>query len=91
MTARHKNIALIIGFILLFFLAYVFSFSKTLEARKQLKAAKQEALLLENSSTNLGRLIQKDKYLDSILASKRIDTKTSFQQHGKVLLSADHF
>ena len=89
MKPRQKNIALLIGFMVLLYLAYLLSFSKTLVARKQYRSVKQEALLLENSSVNLQRLQQKSNYLDSILTSKRIDTKTSFQSN--LLTTINHY
>ncbi len=81
MKPKQKNIALWIGFFLFLYLGYLLSFSKTLKAKKQFGTIKQEAVLLENGNVKLLHLQQKNSYLDSILSSKRIDTKTSFQNN----------
>ncbi len=79
MTYKKKNIALVIGFLLLLWIAHQLSFSKTIALKNQYHHLKTEALLFENSSQKLFGLQKEDNYYDSILKSKRISTSQSFQ------------
>lgn len=81
MSLKQKNIILIIGFIVLLWIAYQLSFSKTIELKKQHYKLKEEALLFENSAQKLVQLQKENQYYDSILKSKRISTDKSFQNN----------
>ena len=81
MSLKQKNIILIIGFIVLLWIAYQLSFSKTIELKKQHSKLKEEALLFENSTQKLLQLQKENQYYDSILKSKRISTDKSFQNN----------
>lgn len=79
MNSKHKNIALILSFILLLWMAHELSFSKTLALSKEYHQLQKEILLFENGSQKLMTLQAQNKYYDSILKSKNIATHRSFQ------------
>lgn len=72
---------LFIGFLLLLWVAYQFSFSKTLALKKNYCSLKTEQELLTNVSQKLLVLKQENSYYDSILKSKQISTENSFQNN----------
>ncbi|WP_405610885.1 hypothetical protein [Polaribacter sp. Asnod1-A03] len=80
MTDKHKNIGLIIGFLLLFIISYIFSIQKTIDLKARLKVLKKEKELLSNASERIFNLQQENKYLDSILKRKELSIENSFQQ-----------
>ncbi|PQJ80292.1 hypothetical protein [Polaribacter porphyrae] len=80
MNDKQKNIALVIGFVLLFIISYVFSIQKTIDVKKSAKSLYKEKELLENASQRIFLLQQENKYLDSILKAKEISIENSFQQ-----------
>lgn len=67
--------------LLLCWVAYQFSFSKTFTLKKQFHTLKNEQQLFSNISQKLIRLKQQNVYYDSILKSKRISTESSFQNN----------
>ncbi|HHC81160.1 MAG TPA: hypothetical protein ENK46_14865 [Flavobacteriia bacterium] len=79
MSLRQKNIALFIGILLLGWLAYYFSFAKTMALKEQYVSLQKEQVLLHNVSQKLIQLKQQEVYYDSILASKKISAESSFQ------------
>ncbi|WP_117885593.1 hypothetical protein [Aureibaculum luteum] len=81
MNLKKKNILLLIGFLLMLWVAYQFSFSKTLTLKKQYQTLKIEQELLSNVSGKLLSLKQVNIYYDSILKSKKISTENSFQNN----------
>ena len=81
MNLKQKNIALLIGILLLCWVAYQFSFSKTFMLRKQYHTLKKEQELFSNVSHKLTQLKQKNVYYDSILESKKIVAESSFQHN----------
>lgn len=81
MSLQQKNIALVIGFLILVWISYVFSFSKTLDLKKRLNTLKNEAALLENSTLKIQQLSKENQYYDSILKAKQISSDKSFQNN----------
>ena len=81
MNPKHKNIALLIGFVLVLWIAHQLSFLKTLSLKEQHVTLKEKALLFENSSQKLLLLQKENQYYDSILKSKSISTDKSFQNN----------
>ena len=81
MNLKQKNIALFIGLLLLFWIAYQFSFSNTFALKKQYNSLKKEQDLFTNVSQKLIQLKQQNVYYDSILKSKKISTESSFQNN----------
>jgi len=78
-SLKQKNSALLLGSILLLWLGYHFSFSKTFELKSQYKTLLKEQALFTNVSQKLIALKQQNVYYDSILKSKRISSESSFQ------------
>ena len=80
MTDKQKNIVLLLGFFILFILAYFFSIKKTVDLKKSLSILEQEQELLANASSRIFNLQQENRYLDSILKQKELSVENSFQQ-----------
>lgn len=80
MTDKQKNIALIVGFLILLLISYQFAIKNTFVLKKRANALQQEKELLSNASQRIFNLQQENKYLDSILAKKEISIENSFQQ-----------
>jgi len=78
-SLQQKNITLLLGFILLLWLGYQFSFFKTFQLKTQYKTLLKEQALFTNVSQKLTTLKQQNIYYDSILKSKRISSESSFQ------------
>lgn len=81
MSYRKKNILLLVGIILLGWISWQLSFSKTFELKKQYSELKSEKELFSNVSQKLSQLKQHNSYYDSILKSKKITTGSSFQNN----------
>ena len=81
MNLKRKNSALFAGILLLFWVAYQFSFSNMFKLRKQYHTLKKEQEFFTNVSQKLIQLRRQDIYYDSILKSKKITTKSSFQNN----------
>ena len=81
MNLKQKNIALLIGLVLLLWVANRLSFSKTFELKKQYEISQKEQKLFSNVSQKLLSLQQQNVYYDSILKSKKISTESSFQNN----------
>lgn len=71
MKQQNKNILLIIGFLLLAFMAYRFSILKTLEVRKQLTEIKTQIEDKTSLVTNYQSLVTKEIYLDSLIGNEK--------------------
>lgn len=67
MKQKTKNIYLICSFVLLIVLAYQFSFSNTISAKKDYDSLKRETMAFDNMPMQLAVLKQKEKYYDSLL------------------------
>ena len=80
MKDKQKNIALIVGFLLLLIMSYVFSIQKTLDLKSRLTRLKKDKELVSNASGRIFSLQQENKYLDSILQQKDLSIENSFQQ-----------
>ncbi|MDG2275929.1 MAG: hypothetical protein P8L28_08810 [Flavobacteriaceae bacterium] len=81
MTAKQKNIGLVVGFCSILFIAYQFSFKKTIEVKSNLKQLAIEQKLFSNAITRSNYLQQENTYLDSILASSNISINKSFEHY----------
>ena len=80
MTDKQKNIALVVGFLVLLIISYVFSIQKTLDLKSRLSLLEKEQELLSNANERIFSLQQQNKYLDSILINKNLSIENSFQQ-----------
>lgn len=80
MTSKQKNIALLVGFLLVLLLSYQFAIKNTLQAKDKYNELQKEKQLFENSKNKIGYLNAQNTYLDSILKSNEIIVDVSFQQ-----------
>lgn len=69
MNQSTKNYLLVAGFLVTVGIAYQFSFSKTMEMRKELTSLKAQFLLNSRSKTSFKTLVEREKELDSIIAA----------------------
>jgi len=81
MNLKQRNITLVIGIVLLFWIAYLFSFAKTFELKKYYTSLKNKQQLFTNVSQKIHQLKQQNVYYDSILKSKKIVSESSFQNN----------
>lgn len=72
MTKKQKNIALIIGFIIIIILCYQLAISKTLQQKEQYNTFKEQELLFKNAPKQLSLLKQKEVYYDSLLTKYQL-------------------
>jgi len=80
MKQRHKNIVLIVGFVLILMLGYRMTIAKTLVLKAEVTQLQTEAKALTNLDQRTSNLEQKERYLDSILAQKNL-TNNSLQNN----------
>lgn len=73
MTARNKNIFLVIGFMIILFVSYKMAISKTMVLIDETKSLKAEELLFKNTPKELSLLKQKQKYYDSIFNKHQLN------------------
>lgn len=81
MNLKQKNSVFLLGFLLLVWVAYLFSFSKTIDAKKRLTVLKKQDDLFVSASQNLNNLQQQDIYYNSLLKKYQISTESSFQNN----------
>ena len=80
MTNKQKNIALVVGFLLLFLISYVFSIQKTIDLKSKLTMLTKQQELMSDAGTQIFNLQQKNRHLDAVLQQKELSIKNSFQQ-----------
>jgi len=80
MTNKQKNIALVVGFLLLFLISYIFSIQKTIDLKSKLTMLTKQQELMSNAGTQIFNLQQKNRHLDAVLQQKELSIKNSFQQ-----------
>ena len=73
MTYKQKNIALVIGFLLLLWLSYQFSISKTLNLKKQYNNLLEETAILENGLDKIRQLKVENYYYCLLYTSDAAD------------------
>ncbi|PCI07785.1 MAG: hypothetical protein COB73_07765 [Flavobacteriaceae bacterium] len=81
MSLKQKNIALVIGLLIVFFICYKIPIKQTLNAKKQYKELKLEQQLFANVAQQLVSLKAEQVYLDSILTKNQFATDKSFQSN----------
>ncbi len=91
MTQKNKNIALIIGLILVLFVAYQYGFAKTVALRKEVSKLQDQKEAYQSAPTQLAALANKEKQLDEILKKNNVEGNSLQNNILKVLntLSAD--
>lgn len=72
MTARHKNIALIVGFLALLIVGYRISLSKTLDTKNRVQKLEREVSHLSKLNGQSSKVIAHNVYLDSVLSVNKI-------------------
>lgn len=80
MNKQQKYWLYIIGFLAMCFLIYNFSIKKTAQVRKQYLELINEKAILDNATQKGNYLVQKNKYLDSLLSSNNLSLSNTFQQ-----------
>jgi len=80
MNQKNKNIALLLGFILLVFIAYRLAFSKTIDLKKELTKIETQNLNFKNVARLSTNLNEREKFVDSILKKNNIKN-TSIQNN----------
>jgi hypothetical protein len=80
MSSRQKNIALIIGFAVMLFISYQFSFKKTLAVKARVSKLEKDKAQLDNAESRIASLKIEGQYLDSILQSNDLSIEHTFQQ-----------
>ncbi|WP_457617867.1 hypothetical protein [Lutibacter sp.] len=81
MSLKKKYRFLGLGFLLLCWIAYLFAFSKTIEAKKEYKAQKQQAALFSNVAKNIQKIKQEDTYYTKLLKRHQLIVEGSFQNN----------
>lgn len=81
MSLKQKNIALLIGLLLLFWLSYRFSFSKAVNTKNKYHQLKLDEALFKNIPDKIFKLNQENVYLDSLLTKHQISSESSFQNN----------
>ena len=72
MKQRHKNISLVLGLLLLLFIAYRYSFSKTLAICKEVDKLESQRQSYQSAPIQLAALANKEKQLDKILHTHNV-------------------
>ncbi len=80
MTNKQKNIALVVGFLLLFLISYVFSIQKTIDLKSKLTLLTKEQELMSDAGIQIFNMQQKNRHLDTVLQQKELSLNNSFQQ-----------
>lgn len=81
MNLKQRNTILLLGFVLLIWIAYVFAFSKTIQAIQQYRKLKQQDELFTSASQNLNNLKQQISYYNSQLNKYQISSESSYQNN----------
>ncbi len=80
MTSKQKNRFLAAGFIILFLVAYQFSFKKTFELGDRINTLMVSKTQLENANERIRVLQQQNIQLNAILESNDVSAERSFEQ-----------
>ena len=81
MSLKQRNILFVFGFLFLIWIAYTFSFSKTIEASQSYTKLKHQDELFTSASQNLNSLHQQVEYYNFVLNNYQISAKNSFQNN----------
>ena len=81
MHLNKKNIVLLFGLILLLWISYIFSFSKSFEIRNKYRTLSKEKEILKSIPNQIIKLKKENIYLDSLLAKNKLSSESSFQNN----------
>lgn len=73
MTQKNKNILLVIGLLLMLFVAYRYGFAKTFAVRKEVAALENQKQAYEAAPAQLAKLSNKEKQLNEILKKNNVE------------------
>ena len=73
MTNKNKNIALVIGFIIILILCYKLAISNTVMLKNQFNELKQQEVLFKNAPKQLSLLKQKQNHYNGLLKKHQLD------------------
>ncbi|MCX2839436.1 hypothetical protein OQ279_14890 [Salinimicrobium sp. MT39] len=85
MKQSIKNVLLIIGFFLMLIVAYQYSFSNTLEVKRELDSIKKQVEQKSGSLQNINSLKEKEAYFDAFISENRIGNSSLQNNLLKVL------
>lgn len=88
MSLKQKNIALLVGLILVFFICYKIPIKQTSVAKKEYKELLKQEQLFANVPQQLARLNKEQLYLDSVLTKYQFATDKSFQSNLLVAITS---
>lgn len=80
MNSKQRNIALVIGFVVMLFISYQFAIRRTLELGVKIEKLEKDKTLLDNAEAEIQQLTLEGRYLDSILKSNDLSIENTFQQ-----------
>jgi len=81
MNIDKKNIGLLIGFLVMLFIAYKFSISKTFKVKNEYEKLKNEQERISDLPNQISYLKQQSAYYDQILLKNQISSENSFQNN----------
>ncbi len=81
MNLKHKNIVLLIGFIILLWICYKIPVHQTIMAKKEYAKLVQQQHLFSDIPQKVNTLNTEKVYLDSILNTYQLSTDKSFQSN----------
>lgn len=73
MTQRNKNILLVIGLLMVLFVAYRFGFSKTFAISSEVTKLENQKQVYQSAPAQLAALANKEKQLDEILRKNNVE------------------
>ncbi|WP_299181202.1 hypothetical protein [uncultured Aquimarina sp.] len=73
MTQKNKNISLIIGLLLVLFVAYRYGFAKTFAIHQKVSKLENQKEIYESAPTQLAALANKERQLDEILKNNNVE------------------
>ena len=88
MTAKKKNILLLVGFVLMLFTSYQLAFKKTFSLKTDVERLQKEIAMFENTPASIARLEVQQTYYDSIL---RVNKVTDASEQNSLLQAINAF
>lgn len=80
MNSKQRNIALVVGFIVMLLISYRFAIKNTLDLCVKIEKLEKDKALLDNAEAQIQGLKMEERYLDSILQSNDLSIENTFQQ-----------
>jgi len=80
MNSKQRNIALVVGFVVMLLISYRFAIKKTFDLGVKIEKLGKDKALLDNAEAQIQGLKMEEQYLDSILQSNDLSIENTFQQ-----------